>query len=64
MVEVIGQNNDVLKKITHKECGAVLRYKPIEVITLWSGTDYSGGSDGATGFKCPQCGENVIITRW
>lgn len=64
MVEVIGQDNEVLQKVTHKNCGAVLQYRPSEIVTLWSGKDYSDGSDGAKGFKCPQCGEDVILERW
>lgn len=64
MVEIVGIDEKAKKKITHKECGAILLYLPNEVVTLWSGTDYGGGPDGATGFKCPHCGGNVIIERW
>jgi len=51
-------------RVTCRDCGAVLQYTPSEVVTLWSGTDYSGGSDGAEGFKCPRCKHNVIINSW
>lgn len=64
MAKVIDRDKAVVKRITCGECAARVEYTPNEVVTLWSGTDYGGGPDGATGFKCPGCGENIIITRW
>ena len=64
MVEVIGQDDQVFKKCTCRNCGAMLQYRPSEIRILWSGTDYGGGPDGAKGFNCPQCGERVILERW
>lgn len=64
MVKYIGQDESAAMRVTHKECGAILEYYPRDVVTLWSGTDYGGGSDVGKGFKCPHCGENVIIKRW
>ena len=54
----------VVKQTVCHKCGATLEYVPNDVILLWSGKDYSAGSDGAKGFKCPKCNENVIIKRW
>jgi predicted RNA-binding Zn-ribbon protein involved in translation (DUF1610 family) len=54
----------VKKRKICEGCGSTIEYVPNDVITLWSGTDYGGGPDGATGFKCPTCNKNVIITRW
>ena len=62
MAKVIGQREGL--QVVHAECGAVLEYHPHEVTVLWSSKDYSGGSDGAKGFKCPKCGLNVILERW
>ena len=64
MLKVVGQDPKAVKRVTHSKCGAVIEYHPIDVFELWSGKDCSGGSDGAEGFKCPNCGENVIIRRW
>lgn len=64
MVEVVGQDESAAKFVTHSNCGARLKYFPKDIVLLWSGKDYGGGSDGAKGFNCPQCGENVIIERW
>jgi hypothetical protein len=64
MVEIIGRDESAFKELTHKACGTKLRYVPNDVVNLWSGKDYSGGSDGANGFKCPACGKDVIIERW
>jgi predicted RNA-binding Zn-ribbon protein involved in translation (DUF1610 family) len=54
----------VVKRVVCKDCGAKIEYTPNDVITLWSSRDYGGGPDGATGFKCPNCSKNIIITRW
>jgi hypothetical protein len=54
----------VVKQAVCRGCGATLEYVPNDVILLWSGKDYSGGSDGAKGFKCPKCGKDVITERW
>lgn len=64
MANVIGQDPGALKRITHDKCGAILEYARREIRTLWSGTDYGGGPDGAKGFTCPQCGDDVITERW
>ena len=64
MAKVVGRDDSAVKRITHRNCAAMLEYTPSEIRVLWSGTDYSGGSDGAKGFTCPQCGEDVIVERW
>jgi hypothetical protein len=64
MAKVIGKDEAAVKRITCQECAAVVEYTPGEVRTLWSGTDYGGGSDGAKGFTCPGCGKNIITERW
>lgn len=66
MVTIINETPDpkVVKQIVCRGCGVKLEYVPNDVILLWSGKDYSGGSDGAKGFKCPKCGKNVITERW
>lgn len=64
MAVVVGFDERVKKRATCRKCSAICEYTPGEVRTLWSGTDYGGGPDGAKGFTCPQCGENVITERW
>lgn len=64
MPKVVGQDQTVYKRITCNHCGAINEYTPNEVRTLWSGTDYSGGSDGAKGFNCAGCGKEVHTERW
>lgn len=64
MPKVIGFNQLGVKKATCHHCGAINEYRPDEVITLWSGTDYSGGPDGAEGFKCGNCTYYIITRRW
>lgn len=64
MVKILGRDESHVKKCTCEHCAALLEYVENDIITLWSGTDYGGGPDGAKGFKCPQCGQNVILERW
>jgi predicted RNA-binding Zn-ribbon protein involved in translation (DUF1610 family) len=59
-----GPDKSVAKEVVCQGCGATIEYVPNDVVTLWSGTDYGGGPDGAEGFKCPECGKNVILKRW
>lgn len=65
-VKIIDETPDpkVVKRTACHSCGVTLEYVPKDVKLLWSGKDYSGGSDGAKGFKCPNCNVNVITERW
>jgi len=66
MVKIIKNEPDqsVIKRIVCQNCGATLEYVPNDVKLLWSGTDYGGGPDGAMGFSCPKCHEQIITRRW
>jgi len=63
MVEVIGQNKDIQKQITCKNCGSILRYVKADV-REYHGTDYSGSPDGREWIVCPTCNEDVTIKAW
>lgn len=64
MAKVVGRDERATRRVTCRECAAIVEYVPGEVRTLWSGTDYGGGSDGAKGFACPNCSQNIITERW
>jgi hypothetical protein len=64
MPKVVGFDPKTVKQATCQECGAINEYVPKDVRTLWSGTDYGGGPDGAKGFTCANCGKDVITYRW
>ncbi len=64
MPKVIGDDPTAIKRITHKDCGKIIEYVPNDVVNLWKGTDYGGGPAGADGFKCPHCGNDVVIRSW
>lgn len=64
MATVIGIDNSQMKQATCRHCASRIEYTEGEVRTLWSGRDISGGPDGAKGFSCPKCGEDVITVRW
>lgn len=68
MPRVIKKEPDpsVKKEIVCRGCGATIEYVPNDVKTLWSGTDYGGGPDGAKGFRCPNrgCNHQIITEQW
>ena len=64
MAKVVGRDDRAVKRITCRECAAIVEYTPSEVRNLWSGKDYSGGSDGADGFNCPSCNHLIHTRRW
>lgn len=64
MARIVGLDERRMKKATCKKCNCINEYHDGEVRNLWSGTDYGGGPDGANGFTCANCGENVITERW
>jgi hypothetical protein len=64
MAKVVGTNPSAVKQITCWNCAAIVEYTKGEVRNLWSGTDYGGGSDGADGFNCPNCGKEIHTRRW
>lgn len=64
MATVVGTDDRAKKRMTCNGCASIVEFTNGEIITLWSGTDYGGGPDGAKGIKCPKCGENIITERW
>ena len=64
MPTIIGFDEKHKKKISCRHCSAINEYTLGEVKTLWSGTDYGGGPDGAEGFNCANCGKQIITNRW
>jgi hypothetical protein len=62
MVEIIGHDPSVLKTVTCKNCGAMLRYKQTEVYER----RYScmGDPSGHEYVVCPGCGQDAVIRSW
>jgi hypothetical protein len=64
MATIVGTDERQIQRATCGHCARILEYTKGEVRTLWSGKDYGGGPDGAKGFSCPSCGQDVITERW
>lgn len=62
MVKIIGRDEAVVKRVTCRECAAILEYTPSETKES-NGTDYSGGSAGTQWVDCPN-GHKAIIRSW
>ena len=58
MARVIKIDKKIEKKITHKECGAVIGYFENEVVKK-SIKDLGGGSDTYNHLTCPHCGKTI-----
>lgn len=63
MVVVVGKDETKVLRATCQSCASILEYKKVEV-KKYSGTDYSGGSDGHEWIDCPDCGAKVILRSW
>ncbi len=63
MVQVVGKDTSVVKRVTCRNCSSVLEYVPGEVKSR-SGKDYSGGPDGKEWIDCPCCGKEVTLKSW
>lgn len=64
MPRVVGEDKQVFKQVTCRHCGAINEYTPSEVRLLYSGRDYGGGADGAKGFNCARCNEQIKTEVW
>ena len=63
-IEIVDVDESKKKQKTCVNCATILKYTPSDVVVLWEGQDYSGGTGGAKGFRCPRCGYDVITERW
>ena len=61
MIEIIGKDTTILKRVTCKNCTSVLQYSNVDVKKDYS-TDYTGGRDYYSYVQCPCCG-NKVVTR-
>ena len=60
MPTVIGFVDDVKKKATCRECGAINEYVPHDVRILSRGRDISGTYCRTEGFNCANCGKEIV----
>lgn len=63
MISVVGEDKEMLHRITCKRCAAILEYT-LHDVKERHGKDYSGGSDGQEWIDCPRCGNAVVIRSW
>lgn len=69
MASVVGYDESAKTRVTCKArssrpgCGAIIEYTRQDVKS-YSGTDYSGGSDGSEWIDCPGCGQQIILRSW
>ena len=64
-VRVVAVNppKEIEKECLCAACGATLRYMPADV-RHYSGTDRSGGPDGAEWIVCANCSRIVVLRSW
>jgi hypothetical protein len=64
-VRIIDETPDPahVRRISCKSCATRLEYVLADVQRR-SGTDYSGGPEGAEYIVCPKCNKDVILRSW
>ena len=60
MVQVVGKDQTLIKRITCRHCTSILEYIPSEVRSR-TVRDYGGGSDELREITCPGCGTDVQV---
>lgn len=60
MVQIVGKDLSVVKKVTCRHCSSILEYLPIDVRTRTS-TDYTGCVDVIKYIFCPSCNNMVTV---
>lgn len=59
MAKLIRIDKTKAKRITHKDCGAVIEYFENEVQS-YNKTDYGGGTDTYYYIICPNCKNKIV----
>ena len=62
MIKVVGQANEVAKRVTCRNCGAILEYTPHDLQEQLT-KDITGSADIVFYLKCPQCGYRVYAQK-
>lgn len=60
MAKVVGFDESAKKRVTCKNCAAIVEYVNNEV-QRGSSTDYTGSADYYNCILCPNCGDEVIV---
>jgi RNase P subunit RPR2 len=63
MVQIVGKDQSVYKRITCRNCATILEYTPSEVKKHVT-KDYGGGTDVTEYIQCPNCGKDVTVRSW
>lgn len=62
MIKVVGQDGSVAKRVTCRNCGAILEYTPHDLKEQQT-KDITGSADIVFYLKCPQCGYYVYTHK-
>ena len=63
MVQIVGQDKQLVKRATCRNCTSMLEYTQSEVESRIH-RDYGGGSDVIAFIRCPSCGKQVHVSRY
>lgn len=61
MINVVGKDNSLIKRVTCKNCASILEYLPVDLKER-TGSDYSGGRYTIKYITCPECSKELIIS--
>lgn len=60
MPKVVGQDQNIYKRITCRHCGAINEYTPNEVRLLFWKTHFDLSTTHTYGFNCAECKDEVF----
>ena len=63
MAKVIGQDEEVSRKVSCRGCGARIAYYRNDT-SHYTSSDYGGGSDTYWSITCPKCGKSISVGPW
>lgn len=63
MINIIGKDDSLLKKVTCQNCASILEYPPA-VIEERHLTDYTGSRSTTRYITCPCCKKQILLNNY
>lgn len=60
MLEIIGKDDNIKKRVVCKNCSSILVYLPCDIIS-YDKRDYTGDLDTYYYINCPECNNRVYL---
>jgi RNase P subunit RPR2 len=61
MINIVGKDTSLIKRVTCKNCASILEYLPIDLKEK-TNSDYDGGRYTIKCITCPSCYSQIVIS--